>query len=45
MTQSLLAAQTSLSPAAEAFDAIAEAFDDRFGSWLSVAAQRRAVRA
>ena len=43
MTQ--LAAQTPLPPAAEAFDAIAEAFDDRFGSWLSVAAQRRAVRA
>ena len=40
-----LAAQTPLSPAAEAFDAIAEAFDDRFGSWLSVAAQRGAVRA
>jgi SAM-dependent methyltransferase len=46
MTQPLsLAARTPLSPAAEAFDAIAEAFDDRFGSWLSVAAQRRAVRA
>jgi SAM-dependent methyltransferase len=45
MTQSLLAAQTPLSPAAEAFDAIAEAFDDRFRSWSSVAAQRRAVRA
>src|SRR5262245_19431250 len=46
MTQaSSLAAQTPLSSAAEAFDAIAENFDDRFGSWLSVAAQRRAVRA
>jgi len=45
MTQSLLAEKTPLSSAAEAFDAIAEAFDDRFGSWLSVAAQRRAVRA
>ena len=32
-------------PAAIAFDAIATAFDLRFGQWLSVAAQRRAVRA
>jgi len=40
-----LAAQTPLSSAAEAFDAIAESFDDRFGPWLSVVAQRRAVRA
>lgn len=32
-------------PAAEAFDAVAPFFDQRFGSWLSVAAQRRAVRA
>jgi SAM-dependent methyltransferase len=32
------------SAAAAAFDAIAERFDDRFGPWLSVAAQRRAVR-
>jgi SAM-dependent methyltransferase len=31
--------------AAEAFDAIAPVFDQRFGAWLSVAAQRRAVRA
>jgi SAM-dependent methyltransferase len=31
--------------AAEAFDAIAERFDQRFGEWRSVAAQRRAVRA
>jgi SAM-dependent methyltransferase len=31
-------------PAAAAFDAIAERFDERFGPWLSVAAQRRAVR-
>ena len=31
-------------PAALAFDAIAPDFDTRFGSWLSVAAQRRAVR-
>jgi SAM-dependent methyltransferase len=35
----------SLSPAAQAFDAVAERFDERFGAWLSVAAQRRAVRA
>jgi ubiquinone/menaquinone biosynthesis C-methylase UbiE len=34
-----------LSPAAEAFDAVADAFDVRFGGWESVAAQRRAVRA
>jgi SAM-dependent methyltransferase len=34
-----------LRPAAVAFDAIAPAFDQRFGQWLSVAAQRRAVRA
>ena len=30
--------------AAFAFDAIADRFDDRFGGWQSVAAQRRAVR-
>ncbi len=35
----------SLSPAAEAFDAVAARFDERFGGWLSVAAQRAAVRA
>lgn len=35
----------SLRPAAIAFDAIAPDFDLRFGQWLSVAAQRRAVRA
>jgi SAM-dependent methyltransferase len=34
----------SLRPAVEAFDAIAPAFDQRFGAWRSVAAQRRAVR-
>jgi SAM-dependent methyltransferase len=33
-----------LSPAALAFDSIAEGFDARFTPWLSVAAQRRAVR-
>jgi SAM-dependent methyltransferase len=35
----------AFSAAAEAFDAVAEQFDARFGGWLSVAAQRRAVRA
>lgn len=35
----------SLLPAAAAFDAVADAFDERFGAWASVAAQRRAVRA
>ena len=35
----------SLHPAAVAFDAIAPVFDERFGAWASVAAQRRAVRA
>jgi ubiquinone/menaquinone biosynthesis C-methylase UbiE len=35
----------SLRPAVQAFDAIAPAFDQRFGGWLSVSAQRRAVRA
>jgi len=35
----------SLRPAAIAFDAIAPAFDKRFGAWLSVSAQRRAVHA
>ncbi len=34
-----------LAPPAAAFDAIAADFDRRFGAWLSVAAQRRAVRA
>ena len=33
-----------LLPAGAAFDAIADAFDSRFDPWLSVAAQRRAVR-
>lgn len=31
-------------PAVQAFDAIAASFDERFGEWASVAAQRRAVR-
>jgi SAM-dependent methyltransferase len=35
----------ALRPAAQAFEAIAPAFDQRFGTWLSVMAQRRAVRA
>jgi SAM-dependent methyltransferase len=34
-----------LAPAARAFDAVAERFDERFSPWLSVTAQRRAVRA
>ena len=43
--QSDRASVMHLRPAAEAFDAIAPCFDQRFGSWSSVAAQRRAVRA
>lgn len=35
---------SALSPAAQAFDAVAERFDERFGGWLSVQAQRRSVR-
>ncbi|MEO8621092.1 MAG: class I SAM-dependent methyltransferase [bacterium] len=35
----------SLPPAAAAFDAVAERFDARYGTWKSVAAQLRAVRA
>src|SRR5688500_18608511 len=35
----------ALSPAIEAFDAVAARFDARFGAWRSVAAQRREVRA
>lgn len=34
----------ALSRAAFAFDAVAHDFDQRFGEWLSVSAQRRAVR-
>ena len=37
-------ARGGLPPAVRAFDALAGAFDERFGSWESVAAQRRAVR-
>src|SRR5262249_30994854 len=36
--------QQQLSPAALAFDAVAERFDARYGEWESVSAQRRAVR-
>lgn len=35
---------SSLRPAVLAFDAAAESFDNRFGIWASVAAQRRSVR-
>jgi SAM-dependent methyltransferase len=35
---------TELRPAALAFDAVAQAFDERFGEWRSVTAQRNAVR-
>jgi SAM-dependent methyltransferase len=34
----------ALPPAAAAFDTVAARFDERFGEWASVAAQRRAVR-
>jgi SAM-dependent methyltransferase len=34
----------TLPPAAAAFDTVAPRFDERFGAWRSVAAQRRAVR-
>lgn len=37
-------AREVLPPAVRAFDAIALGFDARFGTWASVAAQRRAVR-
>jgi SAM-dependent methyltransferase len=36
--------RTPLSPAIQAFDAVAARFDTRFGAWRSVAAQRREVR-
>lgn len=42
--QSECGLNTPLQPAGAAFDAIASKFDSRFGEWLSVAAQRRAVR-
>jgi ubiquinone/menaquinone biosynthesis C-methylase UbiE len=37
-------AESDIPPAVQAFDAMATRFDERFGRWLSVAAQRRAVR-
>lgn len=40
-----MSAVRALPAAAQAFDAVAERFDERFGDWLSVQAQRRAVRA
>ena len=36
--------ERQLSPALKAFDAVAPVFDTRFGEWLSVEAQRAAVR-
>lgn len=39
-----MAPSRELLPAGEAFDSIADSFDTRFEPWLSVAAQRRAVR-
>ncbi|HEX6909482.1 MAG TPA: hypothetical protein VF142_03775, partial [Longimicrobium sp.] len=41
---STLDAVRALPPAAAAFDTVAPRFDERFGPWRSVAAQRRAVR-
>ncbi len=40
-----MTAAPGLSAAAQAFDAVAERFDQRYGAWRSVAAQRRAVQA
>jgi hypothetical protein len=37
-------APIDLPPAVRAFDKTADRFDERFGGWLSVAAQRRAIR-
>ncbi|MFI5182204.1 MAG: class I SAM-dependent methyltransferase [Thermoanaerobaculia bacterium] len=39
-----LLSASALPPAVRAFDALAGLFDERFGAWQSVAAQRRAVR-
>ena len=44
MQQSITAPSALDPPAVTAFDAVAPIFDERFGSWSSVAAQRRAVR-
>jgi SAM-dependent methyltransferase len=41
---SLADVSAGLPPAAAAFDTVAPRFDERFGAWRSVAAQRRAVR-
>jgi SAM-dependent methyltransferase len=41
---STMDAAPALPPAAAAFDTVAARFDERFGAWKSVAAQRRAVR-
>lgn len=40
----MTSAGTMLPPGAAAFDAVADRFDERFGEWKSVAAQRAAVR-
>lgn len=40
-----MAGSSEIPASARAFDAMAEGFDKRFGPWLSVAAQRRVVRA
>ncbi|MBS1806338.1 MAG: class I SAM-dependent methyltransferase [Acidobacteria bacterium] len=42
--QGISSMTTEMRAAASAFDAIAPRFDERFGAWLSVAAQRKAVR-
>jgi len=42
---SALRESAPLSPALQAFDAVAARFDTRFGAWRSVTAQRRQVRA
>jgi SAM-dependent methyltransferase len=39
-----MSSTSSLPPAVRAFDLTADRFDQRFGEWRSVAAQRRAVR-
>jgi len=44
VNKSAQAVTPSLRPAAVAFDAVAPGFDERFGAWRSVAAQRGAVR-
>lgn len=44
MSVALSFRSAELPDAVRAFDALAPAFDERFGAWASVAAQRRAVR-